>query len=142
VGHRVLANAKLRTSCREDDLGTDERAVAPKITRTKQALRQQLERTVGVADAEPEGAVDQRGPSPAPKPAPPSVATSNPVPRNHVVVAKQARGRRKLTEVELTIPVGQKDQIHRGPIQARAYRRAISSIAEMRDDRQLGNFGS
>jgi hypothetical protein len=58
------------------------------------------------------------------------------------VVAKQARGRRKLTEVELTIPVGQKDEIHRSPIQARAYRRAISSIAEMRDDRQLGNFGS
>ena len=53
------------------------------------------------------------------------------------MLAEQPDRTRKLREVELAIAVSQKHVLERGPFQAGTDGSAISSIAEMGDDREL-----
>jgi hypothetical protein len=139
VLNRTLAYAQFRKSRFEEELRADQGAVAPEVTRTKQALREQLEGTVGVANAEPQDEVHERGPSPSPQPSPPPVAPIDPVAHDDVVIAEHLRRLRKLAKIELPVSVRQKDEVHGSAIETRADRGAISSIVEMSDNRELGD---
>ena len=137
--NRTLAYAQLRAPRFEEELRADQCALAPEITRTKQALREQLEGAVGVANTKPQDEVHECRPSPSPQATPPPVAPIDPVARDHIVVPEHMRRLRKLAKVELPVSVCQKDQVHGSSIETRADRGAISSIAEMSDNRQLGD---
>ena len=95
-----------------EQLRADESSVTLQLARANQALGDQLEGAIGVANPKPEHTIYQRRPRAAPKPPPPTVAATNAVAGNDVVLSKQVNRLRELGEIKLSVAVREEEVIH------------------------------